>query len=533
MPVNKRSATPRQVGCRALIADLHRGAGHTRSIASVPQSGATSPQEIRCVTKSGWKRYIYRALLPRYLSEMILHTRVALGVLVTSLLVACGSPAEPTVISTVPRTLVLVSPNAIRVGDAFSISPDTIVLQVLDSTGRPPTSTVHGVMSDSTTGWLRQVGTLEWRKWQSFITDSLGRLRLLWQAGGSGPQRLTLRFSNYASLQMRIGTLSRSGVLLRADTVVSSGIDAVCIQQGGRVGCIGQGLCTSCADSVTTDYATGRIHWLRFTAPVATLTNTIVGACALLNDGNTACWDGLGPDNVAVNDPGHPPFVAMRQLVGLTADGVVWVSPQAFLGYPVALRFSQRRWLRMPSDSVIVELFESHSESVICGVTQSAAVMCGKVRQSQSSTEIRTVKLELVQDGIDGSVVRASGGITMYTALNSGSDRIVLWRTNGTSVRFTRSVVDSTAWRERAESDTSLSGPDPRVRACVPELGACGSTEPWRSVSVSGRFFIASSASAGFARVCGVREIVVCNTFELRGRLQASIRATDTIRLRP
>jgi hypothetical protein len=453
-------------------------------------------------------------------------------------LTACGASSVEPVQEPVQSqpTLTLVSPQSIRVGEPYSISPDTLVFRVRDGAGRPFRGQVLGL--DGTTGWLKSVTDSNWVRqgFQTFMTDSTGLLRLLWQASGAPNQVLSMETFGGGAPVRRTGSLLRPAIRLLADTVVSSGPDAVCIQQSGRVGCTGEGRCTACEGTPTISRMPGRIHWFRFASPVASITSTISGACALLADGNTACWNGVGPDSLATSDTGHPPFVELRGAVGRTASGAIWISPQADAYFSTVIAHPARRWITVPSDSVITALLENNNESAVCGRTRSDVVMCSSVRQSSNQPTFRALAMNVIRSLPDSAPVFATGGYTTQTySSQSLRDRIVLRRGDNSTVSLSRFAYDTTAWLARADRDSTLSGPDPRVRDCVADLdAACNPASPWRSVSQSGRIFgVHISYESGFRRTCAVRSVIVCHSYLGRGYQQRSLSRVDTISLAP
>ena len=77
--------------------------------------------------------------------------------------------------------------------------------------------------------------TCVWFKSGQVLSDSSGRLRLLWTLSGASSQRLS--FSGYRDdVVTVVPTVLRPAMTLVADTIVSSGPFAVCVQQGGRIG---------------------------------------------------------------------------------------------------------------------------------------------------------------------------------------------------------------------------------------------------------------------------------------------------------
>lgn len=451
------------------------------------------------------------------------------GLACAVLLVACGGSTEPGGGASITVSMLL-SPEP-RVGAAFSVNADTLVIDVRTSTGLP----VHGVIAtDGTTGWLKQVGRTLWERAPLLGVDSSGRVRVLWQASGSPKQELHLAAGSFTAPRVqRVAYLTQAALPLTVDTVVTSGVGAVCVQQGGRVGCTGDGKCASCNGAASSTHEAGRLHWFGFSAPIASITSTISGACALLTDGNTACWDGLGPDSVATNDSGHPPFVELRGSVGRTATGAVWVAAVAAPYSDLPLPFAERKWLRMPSDSAIVSLLEHYTDLFVCGVTASSALMCASTLDPARST-VRSRPLALVRNQDSNTAVRALGGYAKESyAGGSSTTTLVVLRPSGTSVAYSRSFSDTTAWIGIPTVDSSLSGPDARVRDCVVVLGGCGSAA-WRSVSQSGRTYNEHiSYEGGFRKTCGIRGVIVCHTYLARGYQTSSLVTVDTIRLAP
>ena len=459
-----------------------------------------------------------------------------LSVAVSTILVACGGATEPS------RTgrLTLVSPRSVRVGDALSDVPDTLVFEARNANGdlipywRADRST--------TTGWLRDIAGGGWSRRSNVIADSTGRLRLLWQTSDAPMQRLELS----AFIVDRVESFSAASALLhqavplRADTVVSSGSDAVCFLAAGRVGCVGQGKCNTCGSPVSTERAFRAPHWLQFSAAPQSITSTVVGACALLADGNTACWDGLGPESVARNDVGHPPFVEFRGSIGRTAAGAVW---KGVFGSETGswYAFGNRTWLPIPSDSTITALLGESNSLFVCARTASNAVMCStgrRVTPVLPDPPFRVTSMQLLRSSRDSSVVRALGGYTapVYVAQDSVTDRVVVRTTDGSNVRFDNISSGASAWYAAPTPDSTLRSADHTERACMPFFDAGCRGGPWHSVSESGRSSLVhiGTIETGFRRICGVRDVVVCWSYIASGNNSERTPVTlDTIRLAP
>jgi hypothetical protein len=431
-------------------------------------------------------------------------------------------------------TITLVSPRSLRAADAFGIVPDTIVVEMRDSVTRKLSA--RNVIGVSSNGWFRLVGASKWARSAAYNTDSVGRLRLEWQFTGSAEQRLSVSASGVSTPVRLTATPLRAGVTMVADTVVTSGPAALCIQEQGRVGCIGEGRCATCVDSATISRDPGRIHWFRFQSPIVYLSSNSVGACVLLADGNTSCWDGLGPDSVSRNDVGHPPFVELRGIVGRTASGALWIKPRGLA--------RQMNWLLVSSDSTFSALLDQNSEGIFCARTASFAVMCAAVRDmSFNGPDFRIARMMIVRNSRDSSIVRAIDGFAAQDASpDFRYERVVVRRIDGSSVAFRRDASDTTVWNAREIPDSSLAGSDPRVRACAVMLRSiCDAAHPWRSFSqVSTLTTEHLNYEAGYQRSCAVRDVIVCHTRDATGRLHDgwSFRtlpmvSVDTIRLAP
>lgn len=455
-----------------------------------------------------------------------------------TLLTSCSSDAKTPVDIVNAPVLTLVSPQIIRVTDGLRPVSDTLVIALRNSSGEPRRN--EKVDFGGTTGWLRSLPSTDWTRPSVLNTDSTGRLRLLWLPSSSGPQRLTMSSMGPVSLE-RTSSLTRTGVPLRADSVVSSGIDAVCFQQGGRIGCVGVGACRDCGDGTHPSLAVDAVHWFRLTAPVRTLTSTLSGACALLIDGNTTCWDGLGPDSLARNDVGHPPFVEFTGSIGRTADGVVWKGViSGSTGYPQL--FQYRTWNRIPSDSLITALLTDLDETFLCARTASNAVMCSVADRGLLEPSVIMQPFRLLRTLPDSSVVRALSG---YTAVVYEPDAVrtsaVVRTAGGTALRFSRPVSTSSGWVAAPSPDSTLSGDDVHTRACVAELDArCDGAAPWRNVSITGRMTTRYGymfSESGFRRTCGLRDVIVCWLLTASPAGQGSsarrFEIVDTIRIAP
>ena len=440
-----------------------------------------------------------------------------------------SDPIEPV---GAPPVLTLASPQVIRVTDGLRPVPDTIVLELRSANGEHRSN--GKVYANGTTGLLRLLPSGTWGRPGVMNTDSTGRLRLLWLPSASGPQTLTFLYLRPTSFT-RTFSLTRTGVLFRADSVVPSGKEAICFQQGGRIGCIGAGACGDCGDSTAPSLAVDAVHWFRLRAPPRSLTSTLSGACALMIDGNTTCWDGLGPDSVARNDVGHPPFVEFTGSIGRTADGAVWKGViSGSSGY--AHLFAYRTWNRIPSDSAITALLTDFDETFLCALTASRAVMCSVADRGLLEPSVIMQPFRPLRTLPDSSVVRAVSGYTAVAYEPAAAVASAVVRTaGGTALRFARPVPSATGWYASPASDSTLSGDDVRTRTCVAELDArCDGTTPWRNVSIAGRM---TSSNTGFRRTCGVRDVIVCHLLITsaagQGYFAQRYEVIDTIRIAP
>ncbi len=456
----------------------------------------------------------------------------------TVLLASCSSDAAARIdpVEALP-VFTLVSPQLIRVTDGLRPVLDTIVIDLRSANGDPRRN--EKVYASGTTGWLRALPSGGWGRPSVMNTDSIGRLRLLWLPGASGPQ--TLAFSSMGPVSIaRSFSLRRTGIPFRADSVVPSGREAICFQQGGRIGCVGVGACGNCDGSMAPSLAVDAVHWFRLEAPPRTLTSTLSGACALMIDGNTTCWDGLGPDSIARNDVGHPPFVEFTGSIGRTADGAVWKGViSGSTGYAQVLQY--RTWNRIPSDSAMTALLTDFDETFLCARTASRAVMCSVADRGLLEPSVIMQPFRLLRTLPDSSVVRA---VTGYTAVFYEPEAVVasaVVRTvAGAALRFVRPVPSSTGWYASPTSDSTLAGDDPRTWACVSVLDArCDGTAPWRQVSLSGRMTSRGyrNSETGFRRTCGVRDVIVCHLLITssagQGYFAQRFEIVDTIRLAP
>jgi hypothetical protein len=457
---------------------------------------------------------------------------LAIALTGSALLAGCNSDGPVTEPTEQEYAFRLVSPRTIPSTDAFGIVADTIVMERRDAAGNPVRGRTFAYLAVD--GWVRQVGTDDWFRAGFVNSDSSGRFRFVWQLSASRTQHLRLTLQGTDSLTLST-TLPRSAALLAADTVVSSGAFAVCVQQQGRVGCLGTGRCTKCADTASLSRSLGRIHWFTFQSPVASISSNSDGVCALLTNGKTSCWNGLGPDSISRSDGSHPPFVELSGALGRTSDGVVWTKPGG----------SRRNaaWIRIPADSAIVHLLHQYDERTACGLAASRTLMCGSVFAASGIPEYAASAMRLVRDTTDNSVVRAAGGYTAQSATgNFGNTRVVVLRTDGATVSYSRSASDSTAWRTRGTTEEGLSQSNPSVRGCMPIFGMpCDEGSPWRSVSEAGLLTYSHiNNPAGYLRTCGVRGVVVCYTRDATGQLvrsfayQTRVTASlDTLRLAP
>jgi hypothetical protein len=453
--------------------------------------------------------------------------RAASRLVVAAMLSACGGSTvgEPTDEDLSKLTFTVVSPATFRVSDAFSVLQDTVVIAVRTAGGNPVPPGF--LISGSATGYLKELGSNRWFRRGRLSADSSGMLRFIWQVSGSPVQRLAIQ-DLVVSLP-----LPRPAPVLIADSVVTSGPAAVCIQQAGRVGCLDDGP----PDSAATRAAPGRINWFTLDAPVRNIGSTASGACALLNDGRTTCWEDRGPDRSAVSSTDHPPLVELRGAVGRTAAGTVWFRFRR-TGYPAG-------WLRVPTDSVITTLLENYNENVVCGRTASDVVMCGRTYQSSLSPGFRADTMQVARDSLTSTVLRANGGYAAQLFFAPSSiDQLILSRATGGATGATRfsAASSTTRWSSFDPADSLLSGPDAGVRACVRELDAvCDASRPWRSVSRAGTLVTSHiSYESGYQRTCGIREFVVCASRDATGRLNyagtyqvLAASLVDTVRLAP
>jgi hypothetical protein len=460
---------------------------------------------------------------------------------VTAAFTACGgTPSEPGTGSSA-YTLRLVSPAAIRVADALTPVPDTLLFELLDASGLRVRQVWRLSRSSATTGWLR---TPEWeRRAFSVAADTTtGLARVLWLPSDQPEQVLSLgtNWGDGGQEFTRRFTLARRGVPLVADTVVTSGPESVCIQQGGRVACVGPGQFQPA------------LRWLRFSAPVRSLSASLVGVCALLTDGNTACWNGIGPDafwtgfgpdSTVPNDITHPPFVEFRGSVGRTAGGALWkgvFGSETGGGYV----FANRTWLPIPSDSTIARLLNDENGLVTCGLTASGVVMCSMGRRVTPvfpGVPFTVTPFQVLRNAADSSVLRAVGGYTSVAGVNASYSRdtnvVTLRAPDGTGTRVVITQVSNGSVYGAVTPDATLPGTTSETRARVPSLdGESGAGGAWRSVTSGGRLgrVHLDVIAVGHRVTCGVREFVVCARVIAGGDRQiADIISVDTVRLAP
>jgi hypothetical protein len=471
---------------------------------------------------------------------MIRNTTARVASLALCLLAAASCASDPVDPEAGSPVLTLASPQVLRLTDGLRPVPDTLVFALRSPDGTPLSS--MKVYTEGTTGWLRSVpDQSEWARPDVYRTDSVGQFRLLWLPSGSGPQRLVFSAEGPAALERTIA-LQRPAVPFRADSIVTSGADAVCVQSGGRVGCVGVGTCVSCRDASRTSTATGAVHWFRLSAPPRALSSTLSGACALMTDGTTACWNGLGPDSVATTDVGHPPFVEFTGSIGRTASGEVW---KGVLSGPTgnALTYANRTWNRIPSDSVMAALLTDLDETFVCARTASNAVMCSLANNGPISPTVVMQPFRLLRSLPDSGVVRAAIG---YTAVQYGTDgrvnsSVVVRTAGGAGLLFEAPVGTSAGWYAVPSVDETLAGADLRARNCLAVLDATCGGGPWRQVSIAGRmrtlFNGSENGYSGFRRTCGVRDVIVCHLRIQRAGGQGSrpyrYEAVDTVSLAP
>jgi hypothetical protein len=470
-----------------------------------------------------------------YLQDMPPHylvlVRRAAALAITVLLSSCdGTVAEPRAGGYALR---LVSPPVIRNTEALRAVAETLQFELLDPSGaRVRQWTLH--RADQTTGWLDVFDGLRWNRRVTRATaDSSGIARLRWLPSDGSTQTLNLSVwtpDDVATSFTQSVTINRRATPLLADTVVTSGPESVCVLKGGRVGCMSPGV------------AEAGVHWLTFSAPVRSLSSTIYGSCALLTDGNTACWRDVGPDAEVRNDAGHPPFIEFRNSVGRTAAGALWKGVFAS-ETGGAYEFEGRSWLPIPSDSTVVRLLDDENGLFVCGLTASGAVMCSsgnRVTPVFPGPAFAVTPFQLLRNVADSAVIRASGGYTTVEGvLRDGSsgitDLAVLRTTAGLGVRLTVTSNSGRAFYGRVESDNTLPSDGADVRSCVKDLDAeCATGGAWRSVSAGGRLARVhlNVIEVGHRVICGVRGVIVCRTYIAGGdRLIPPVVSIDTVRV--
>ncbi len=454
---------------------------------------------------------------------------------------ACGETASEPQTGNSAYTLRLVSPGTIRVAEPLTPVPDTLLFELLDASGQRVREFWRLSRSSATTGWLR---SRDWeRRALSIAADTAtGLVRVLWLPSDSPAQVLSLGtyWGDGLVEFTRRFTLARRGIPLVADTVVTSGAESVCFQQGGRVACVGPGQFQPTP------------RWLRFSAPVRSLSASLVGACALLTDGNTACWNGVGPDafwtgfgpdSTVPNDITHPPFVEFRGSVGRTAGGALWkgvLGSETGGGYV----FANRTWLPIPSDSNIVRLLNDENGLVTCGLTASGVVMCSTGRRVTPifpGVPFTVTPYQLLRNAADSSVLRAVGGYTSVTGSNasysSDTNVVTLRAPDGTGARVVITQASNGSMYGAVTPDATLPGTTSEVRSRVPSLdGESADGGAWRSVTSGGRLgrVHLDGIAVGHRVTCGVREVVVCARVIAGGdRSIPDVISLDTVRLAP
>jgi hypothetical protein len=429
----------------------------------------------------------------------------------------------------------LVAPSAISGAAPLRPIADTLAFELVDREGvRVRQWTAW--RDTTSTGWMDVFDGLAWNRRQtSAASDSTGIVRLRWMPAHGASQAFAISVytpdGSVARFTQQVA-LTAQAVPVVADTVVTSGAESACWLAAGRVGCAAPGV------------GGPDPRWLRFTAPVRSLSSTINGGCALLVDGNTACWQGAGPETVVRNDPTHPPFVEFRNSVGRTATGELWKGVFAS-ETGSAYAFEDRVWLRIPSDSTIAHLLDDENGLFACGVTASRAVMCTAGRRVTPifpGDPFAVTPFQLLRSTADSTVVRATGGFTSVDGvLTDGGSNVtnfaVLRSLTGGGARVTLRSNAGGSFYGDVTADSTLPGTEASVRSCVRELDAqCASGGPWRSVSSGGRLARVhiNVIEVGHRVTCGVRTVIVCHAYIAGGNRQIPpVITTDTIRLAP
>jgi hypothetical protein len=432
----------------------------------------------------------------------------------------------------------LVNPTALAGATPLRPIADTLRFELVDREGARVRQWT--AWRDSTsTGWLDAFDGVGWNRRRIIrSSDSTGILRLRWMPAHGASQTLALHTSdpdNALILFSRPFALTAQAVPVvpgAADTVVTSGSESVCWLAAGRVGCTAPGVPGSGP------------RWLTFSAAVHSISSTINGSCALLVDGNTACWQGAGPTTVVRNDPKHPPFIEFRNSVGRTATGELWKGVFAS-EWGTAYEFENRVWQKISSDSTIVRLLDDENGLFSCGITASQAVMCSVGRRTVPvfpGDPFASTPFQLLRNAADSSVIRATGGFTsvdgvlMYDGSNI-TNLAVLRTVSGSGARVTLRSNDGGSFYGDVRADSTLQGADASVRSCVRELDPqCAPGSSWRSVSSGGRLARVhlNVIEVGHRVTCGVRTVIVCQAYIAGGARQIpSLISTDTIRLAP
>jgi hypothetical protein len=460
----------------------------------------------------------------------------AIAVLLT--LGSCAHPDTTQPTQRLPRVVLTRGPSA-QPQRALQMVSDTIEYQIQDSLGGPLQVNLT-VMAAG--GWVRALGSDQWRKELTVQASATGRVRLQWLLGSRREQQLFANAGRFGRDTSAVLRPTVEGAPVAADTVVVTGEGSACIIVRGRIGCLGVSDCVECSLDPGVPAAIDSVRWLAFARPPRSLEQVEYGACALLDDGDTACWRQLGPRSGLVPSDGtHPPFVLLRGPIGLTATGEVWYGQFTGLAGPTVTtrRFPPTvsrpvHWRRLVTDSVLADLYAPVVPLGVslCGRTASGTLMC--------------TRAALLTDDFFSPVIRTYGD-TVFVVRDSAGRAVQVgsgygWTREGFEVGFVARDGRQMQGSARADSlhrnvvlqqvrtaTDAWSGAPPRE--CFYTGFTLSCDRVWTPVSGVGyNWYLGRGNGNGYLRfACATNRVVVCSYNREPGRVGPAISTWDTL----